>query len=265
MKNNLILRPFFVAVLIIANAAGLYAQQQSAPQVTANAEKLRQYISYLASDALEGRRTGSAGANDAAHYIAGEFSRLGLRPAIQAGRANRPSQMMSKYLQTFPYIAGVELGKSNQLSAKSSESGLATLTVREDWMPLGISTNAHLESMATAFVGYGITASELNYNDYASVKAEGKIAIALPGTPDGDNPHGQFGRYEDVRWKAIAARNAGAKALVVIASENNFKDDRLSRLHYDSSSGDAGLPVIAISRQAGAELLSANSSLLADV
>jgi len=250
MKNNLILRPFFVAVLIIANAAGLYAQQQSAPQVTANAEKLRQYISYLASDALEGRRTGSAGANDAAHYIAGEFSRLGLRPAIQAGRANRPSQMMSKYLQTFPYIAGVELGKSNQLSAKSSESGLATLTVREDWMPLGISTNAHLESMATAFVGYGITASELNYNDYASVKAEGKIAIALPGTPDGDNPHGQFGRYEDVRWKAIAARNAGARALVIIAREENFKEERLARLHYDNSGGDAGLPVVVLSKQA---------------
>ena len=49
----------------------------------------------------------------------------------------------------------------------------------------------------------------------------------LQGTPDGDNPHGQFARYEEVRWKAIAARNAGAKALIVVAREPNFNEDRL--------------------------------------
>ena len=132
-------------------------------------------------------------------------------------------------------------------------------------MPLGFSTNGRIENAPAVLVGYGITASDLKYDDYANANAAGKIAIAFSGTPDGDNPHGQFGRYEDVRWKAIAARNAGAKALIVIASETNFKEDRLSRLHYDNSGGDAGLPVIAISRQAGAQLLSVNSSLLADV
>ena len=89
--------------------------------------------------------------------------------------------------------------------------------------------------------------------------------VAFAGTPDGDNPHGQFARYEDVRWKAIAARNAGAKALIVIANETNFKDDRLSRLRYDNSGGDAGLPVVAVSRQTAERLLAQNSSLLAEV
>jgi Zn-dependent M28 family amino/carboxypeptidase len=76
----------------------------------------------------------------------------------------------------------------------------------------------------------------------------------LTGTPDGDNPHGQFARYEDVRWKAIAARNAGAKALLVIAREDNLKDERLAQLRYDNSAGDAGLPVIVISRRLAARL-----------
>ncbi len=44
-----------------------------------------------------------------------------------------------------------------------------------------------------------------------------------------------------MRWKAIAARNAGAKALIVIAREANLKEDRLSTLTYDNSAGDAGL------------------------
>ena len=57
-------------------------------------------------------------------------------------------------------------------------------------------------------------------------------------------PHGKFARYKDVRWKAIAARNAGAKAFIEIAKERNFKEDRLSRLRYDNSAGDAGLPVV---------------------
>src|SRR6266853_5925710 len=115
-------------------------------------------------------------------------------------------------------------------------------------------TMRHITSPAI-FVGYGITAAELNYNDYAGTDLTGKIAIALSGTADGDNPHGQFARYEDVRWKAIAARTAGAKALVVVAREENFKDDRLSRLRYDNSIGDAGLPVVALSRQTVPRLL----------
>ncbi|HYG80709.1 MAG TPA: M20/M25/M40 family metallo-hydrolase, partial [Pyrinomonadaceae bacterium] len=58
----------------------------------------------------------------------------------------------------------------------------------------------------------------------------------------------------DVRWKAIAARNAGAAALVLVAAEENFKDERLARLSYDQSAGEAGLPVIVISRQAAVRL-----------
>ena len=109
-----------------------------------------------------------------------------------------------------------------------------------------------------AFVGYGITASELKHDDYSSANAAGKVAVAFSGTPDGDNPHGQFARYEDVRWKAIAARNAGAKALIVIAREERFKEDRLSRLRYDNNAGDAGLPVVGVSKQAAARLLGLN-------
>src|SRR6185369_15765453 len=105
-------------------------------------------------------------------------------------------------------------------------------------------------------------------NDYAAVNASGKIAVALQGTPDGDNPHGQFIRFEGVRWKAVAAHNAGAKALIIIARENNFKDDRLTKLAYDNSAGDAGLPVIVISRQAAdriKELQHATINLSTDI
>ena len=143
------------------------------------------------------------------------------------------------------------------MSSEAPGSSL-NLRVRDDWMPLGLSANGHLVDSPLVLVGYGITAAELQYDDYSSASAAGKIAVAFSGTPDGDNPHGQFGRYEGVRWKAIAARNAGARALIVIAREDNFKEDRLSQLLYDNTVGDAGLPVLGISRQAAARLLGAN-------
>ena len=255
MRTNRIKFTFWPILIIVLTSAGLIAQQQTATQPDPSVARLQQHIFYLASDALNGRRTGTQGANDAAHYIAGEFSRLGLRPALQrAGASRRLSVAMTQYLQSFPYVAGVELGRSNDLKI-----GESSLRADEDWMPLGFSSNARVDGQI-AFVGFGITATELNHDDYAGGIAKGRIAIALQGTPDGENPHGQFARFEGVRWKAIAARNAGAKALIVIAREANLKEDRLSTLTYDNSAGDAGLPVIVISRPAADRVLQPSNS-----
>ena len=246
------------AVLVLAFVVPVVAQQQGArPSV----ERLRAHITYLASDKLEGRRTGSAGAKLAAEYIAREFARYGLRRSIGVdlpGMSILEADSPRRYLQEFPYVASVELGKGNVLESgknpfagKNLVRGLA-FRIGEDWMPLGFSSSGSVENAQVAFVGYGITASELKYDDYQGVDVKNKVVFAFSGTPDGDNPHGQFARHEDTRWKAIAARNAGAKALVIIAQEENFKEDRLSRLRYDNSGGEAGLPVLVISRQAAA-------------
>jgi aminopeptidase YwaD len=243
MSRNQFLRTFF---LVAALSLAVLAQQPAGP-LGPSAERLRQHVTYLASDALEGRRTGTPGANEAANYIAAEFKRLSLLPSSRM----KKNGAASGFVQQFPYVAGLKLGSGNAMSI----SGTAW-QIGEDWMPLGISSNGRVEG-PFVFVGYGITAAELNYNDYAGGDISGKAAVALSGSPDGDNPHGQFGRYEAVRWKAIAARTAGAKALVVIAREENFKDDRLFRLRYDNSSGDASLPVIGISRQTAQRLLGA--------
>ena len=256
-KNYKRITPILAAVVLVATS--IVAQQATEP----SAARLQQAISYLASDALNGRRTGTAGANDAARYIAGEFARAGLSPAVKGAGSHRPSAEMARYLQSFPYVAGARLGKQNLLTARMNDAFL-NLKVGTDWMPLGISANQAIEGVPVVFVKYGITAPELNYNNYSDPRVAGRIAIAQSGTPDGDNPHGQFARYEeDVRWKAIAARNEGAKALFVIAREKNFVEDRLSVLRIDNTAGDAGIPVIGISQKAAADLL--NNEMLIDL
>jgi aminopeptidase YwaD len=248
-----------VAFIIVAALALNAFAQEPVPTNVPNVGRLRTHIEYLASDKLEGRRTGSSGANSAAEYIAREFSRYGLRRSIGRdlpGMSILEADSPKRYLQEFPYVAGVELGKGNSLSASVPNAGAAmSLRIGDDWMPLGFSTNTPLMKASPTFVGYGITASELNYDDYVETNVRGKIAIALSGTPDGENPHGKFVRFEDARWKAIAARNAGASALIVIAHQEPFKEDRLSTLRYDNSAADAGIPVVVVSRTFGAKLL----------
>jgi hypothetical protein len=239
-------------IFSIAFVATAFAQQP-APDV----QNLRTHITYLASDKLEGRRTGSEGANLAAQYIAKEFSRYGLQRSIgydTQGMSILEADSPNRYLQKFPYLAAVALGKNNVLSIQGPGGPSHDLRVGEDWMPLGFSSPAALSNTGAVFVRYGITASELKYDDYAGLPVAGKVAIALSGTPDGDNPHGQFSRYEDVLWKAIAAKQAGAKALIVVARGANFKEDSLAKLSFDHGGSNAGLPVLGVSRSA-AELL----------
>ncbi|HBB95632.1 MAG TPA: hypothetical protein DC054_09595 [Blastocatellia bacterium] len=258
---------FFVPAMIALAFAFAFSQQPntSAPSV----DHIRQVISYLASDALEGRRTGTPGANEAANYIAGEFSRLGLRAAVQPAPPTRTRvESLTRYLQPFPYVAHVELGKNNALTITTKGvldapqmRSSQTLRVGTDWMPLGFSSNAKIESDALIFAGYGISASELKYDDYA-VSPRDRVAIILEGTPDGDNPHGQFARAGELRFKAAAARAAGARALILISSEDELNADRLSRLSYDNA-GEAGWPVVVISRRVAATLLGGAEGLSA--
>src|SRR2546421_11425660 len=179
---------FFVPSMIALAFAVAFAQQSSttAPSV----DRIRQVITYLASDALEGRRTGTAGANEAANYLAGEFSRLGLRAAVLPARPTRAQvESLTRYFQAFPYVAHVELGKNNALTITTrgvldapQMRSSQTLHVGTDWMPLGFSSNGKIESDALIFAGYGISAPELKYDDYA-VSPRDRAAIILEGTP----------------------------------------------------------------------------------
>ena len=246
---------FLVAALLVTTFVG--AAQQPAPEPSA--EILQKYVSYLASDKLDGRRTGTPGANDAAKYIASEFERLGIRTA-PATDSRKINVMSARYLQTFPYIGRVELGKNNVLSVRSGET--LNLRVGEDWMPLGISANRTLDLTEVVMAGYGITATELNHNDYKGTYSKNQVAVIQKGTPDGDNPHGKFTTAGQLRFKVAAAQSAGVGALLIISSEDDLKNDALARLHYDNA-GLAGIPVALISKQAAEKLTNAKEVRLA--
>src|SRR6185295_5576725 len=199
MKSNRLTA--LLAALLVTTFVVTAQQAETEP----SAAKIQQSVTYLASDELDGRRTGTAGANEAAKYLAREFERLGLRPA-PATDSRKINVMLARYLQTFSYIGRVELGKNNVLSVRSGET--LNFRVGEDWMPLGISTNKKLDLTEVIFAGYGITAAELNHNDYKGAYSKTQVAVIQKGTPDGDNPHGKFTTAGQLRFKVAAAQSA---------------------------------------------------------
>lgn len=244
--------------LLVIGLIGTALAQQTSTGNLPSVERLRAHVEYLAADKLAGRLTASPGADLAAKYIAREFSRYGLRRSIghdTPGMSILEADSPNRYLQKFPYVARAELGKNNLFFVKPRRAEDALqFKVGEDWLPLGFSSNAEVRGAEAVFVGYGISSPELKYDDYSVSSAKGRIAIVFAGTPEGDNPHGQFAQAGQVRFKVAAARGAGARALLIIANAEKLREDRLAQLSYDNS-GEAGIPVLVVSRQTAAKIL----------
>lgn len=225
MKNQFISFLFLLSLVF-----GVSAQKTSETE-----KSLRTHVSYLASDSLEGRRTGERGATSAAGYVANSFAKYKLKAGAksQNGKAN--------FLQQFPYVSALTLGKGNFLEFKSKESDKKLqLKLIDEWMPLGFSGNAVLENLPLVNVGYGITAKNLNYDDYRGIDVKNSAVLAVDDAPDR-----KFEQYADIRRKALAAREAGAKVLIILT---DVSQEKYQKLRYDNS-GDAGLPVIVVSAE----------------
>jgi len=202
------------------------------------AAHLRRHIGYLASDALEGRKAGSKGAALAAAYIAKQFSSIGLVPLGDSG----------SYLQNFIFTAGVKLGTKNSLSVSQGNTK-RTYMMDEDFRPLAFSSNGEATG-PLVFAGYGISSTDLHYDDYANLDVKGKIVLVLRYSPAGDNPHSDFSKYMPLRYKTLTAREKGAKALLVVTGAADDSSDELLKLRYDNAFSSSGIPVFSVTRSA---------------
>ncbi len=212
-------------------------------------KNLRTHVSYLASDELEGRKTGERGATSAAGYVANLFARYKLKTGFN--RIDEKGKTVKSYLQTFPYIAGVETGEGNAFSINNK-----SLTLKTDWMPYGFSPNVNLTNSEIVFAGFGITANEFGYDDYANLDVRNKTVAVFAGTPGDGSPRSPYARF-NIHAKAKIAQEKGARALFVISNDSDLKNDRSAQLVFDQTLGETSIPVVIISRKTGANLAGA--------
>ncbi len=247
-------KQLFSFLLLITLAFSVSAQK--AKKQSKTEKNLRTHVSYLASDKLEGRRTGEKGATFAAGYVANIFARYKLKGGV-ANAQNARSK--GSFLQLFEYVSGVELGEDNSLKINGAKMNLKT-----DWLPIGFTPNADISDANIVFAGFGIESEPLKYNDYENVNVKDKIALVFEENPDKDNPHSEFGLI-GTHAKANIAKQKGAKGLIIIAENEKFADERLAQLTFDQTLGEMAIPTIVISRAAAAKLLSTDSKGLQEI
>jgi hypothetical protein len=161
----------FIFLLLIFYGCGVISFQGDLKPGHITSDRIYAHISFLASDSLMGRDTPSAGLDTAAHYIASEFRKFGLKP------------VNNTYFQKID-MGIISLGNENSLKI-IKEGKESVFNIKSDFIPFEMTANKNV-SAPVIFAGYGITAPEYNYDDYKDIDAAGKIVFILKHEP-GEN------------------------------------------------------------------------------
>lgn len=223
---------------------------------------LRAEVQYLASDELEGRLTGSRGAQMASSYIADYFKNIGLKPFGDKGT----------YFQEFPFVSGVKLipDKNHfQIIKKGNTSETLHFDVNKDFLPLAFTTNGEVEGQVV-FAGYGLSMpgnETKGYDSYAGLDVKDKIVLVLHYVPEKVDMKRrlELNRYAGLRYKAMVARERGAKALLVVIGPNSPAAGELIPLSSDKVSSGSGIAVASISGKMAETLLAASGNDLKSI
>jgi hypothetical protein len=205
------------------------------PQVPSATDELLRHAKYLSSEELAGRGVDTPGIKLARDYIAGEFAKYGLQPGGDAG----------SYLQGFDVAVGVAVKEPSGLALNND----AALALNEDWIPLGLSTSNKVEA-EIVFAGYGITAKDYGYDDYADIDAKGKVVLVLRYEPPPKDDKSPFRRLPDssthaaLRTKANNARDHGALAMILI-DLNHAGDEKAELVSTRNSLWRGGNSLVA--------------------
>ena len=239
--------------LLLALASGVLACAQvpqpatpipasvRAGYTTITESELRHDLTYIASDKLLGRLSLQPGDEAAMQWIAGQFRQAGLKPAAldAAGKLS--------FLQSFKLIEYRADSAATALTL--SRAGQSTVFHAPD--AVGAYKSPVDITAPVVFAGFGITAPELGYDDYAHIDARGKMVLLFDHEPQEDDPHSIFNgtgntRYATTRVKLLNAQKHGAVAAVIVAEPNRKHLTNAERSGRIGDSRATPLPLQAI-------------------
>jgi len=201
---------------------------------------LRNHVEFLASDDLGGRLTGTAGAGKAADYIIGQLQEIGATPIFNSGGYRLPFEFTSGITD----IGSRFFASGNTLQApvRSREGQIRALTFSDTGEVSG----------PLVFAGYGITIPDnvdYPYDNFAALDVQGKIVIVFRYMPEDVDQETRaiMGRFTDPRYKAMRARELGAKALIVVTGPRSPNAGELVPMAFDAAAAGSGIIAASIS------------------
>lgn len=240
--------------------------QTTLPQNTTadiSAEDLRTYVTRLASEEMEGRLPGTKGEELATQYAADLLQHFGLKPASDAGT----------YFQSFEFPVGAELGKNNHLiwsvKGPSRPDFPPDVEVDRDWRPLSFTNLGTIPSSDIVFAGYGIELEDEGpgkpaYSSYFHLDVKDAWVMVfryLPEQVEGEQ-RDRMRLASSLRFKAMTARQRGARGLIIVSGPNSQVREQLVPLTFDASMANSGLAAISITDAVAEALLQAEGRSL---
>jgi Zn-dependent M28 family amino/carboxypeptidase len=239
------MKPLLRITAIVALAATSALAQSPPP-----ASPTRPHVQTLASEKFEGRQAGSSGERLAAEYIARELTRIGARPL--------PGQ--KDLFHTFAFTAGT----------KDAGSTIAVMTPGST--PQMFLTTQHVQALSFSdtaevtgplvFAGYGLVVPEsqnFGYDSYVGLDVKDKVVVVLRYFPEDADQKTRaiLARYSDLRYKAMAARQRGAKAMLVIAGPRSPNAGATIPMTFDTALAGSGIVAASISGDVARALFAA--------
>jgi len=209
------MKKHLVAAVCLAAAVHVAAQQPAPQNGSIRQEDLRADLFFLAGDSLRGRLTDTEENRAAADYIRSRFERLGLKGAGPNGSFFQPYNLMTATLGD---------AALNSLDVGSTDGVQQRFRAGQEFYPHRFSITGTAAG-PVAFVGFGISAPHLGYDDYNG-DVKGKIVLALDHEPGERDPNSPFdgvvtSEPSTVWRKALAAQDRGALAVLFVADVHN--------------------------------------------
>ena len=234
-----------------------------------NADEYLSYVKFLASENMKGRASGSPELEKAADYIASKFRAGGLQPLHG-----------ESYYQDFEVTTSARLGSHNSLvvsdgrgasDARGAGRHRHALKLQHDYIPLNLSARDKV-SGEVVFAGYGITAPEYNYDDYAGIDVHGKLVLVLRHEPQEFDAKSVFeGKaytsHAQLFNKAANAKMHGARAIVMVndVAAHPNDEDRLEKFGATAGPANSGIPFLQVTAETASTWLASSGKKLAAI
>ncbi len=197
-----------IAVGLLLSVAA-FGQGRAPAIETIRKEELKADLFFLASDGMRGRLTGSPEYALAAEWIGARYARLGLQPVA-------PDH---SFFHRFD-LSLARLGEGNRLILSPGPDARRVARQGEDFYPLIFSADAEAKGQVV-FKGFGISAPELNWDDYQGRSVNGSIVMIFEGEPAPTDPNSVFdglvtSEYANSLRKTLTAQAKGASAVLIV-------------------------------------------------
>ena len=209
---------FAILVILFLAVSPVYAQQK------VDGKSANSFVKYLASERLEGRKSGLTGGEKAAEWIAQKFREFGLEPAGDEG-----TYFQHFTISFFNIDRGVSLKVVSPIKTRE-------FVYREDYRVTRYSGGGKA-SGELVFVGYGISKPDKGFDEYQGVDVKGKIVLVLSGAPQNDYIKWKEESTPSFKVKTAAAH--GAKGALFFPNpretDRRRRSIRLAKEDYQAS------------------------------